>query len=280
MRGCRYLCIVVVWTAVCLTHYSNYLTGFREPLSTTDICHTGLKTVYHNHWWSFGLFVIMMYWSLLYTLYDCHDNISTEGFLGRLVCTPRFSWWWFFIVFLLCSLYAPFRDFSCAFCPVTVCLVVLGAPFSSEMSSIFFLVPSSSTYQFFVLIKLMALFVCLQWHTVGAEIKVPYLENPELWHFLPLKPGVGQSIAMHASLTVRKVYILLSDNICLPSPFTVFPQLFHLTFSKKCTQISGQWKIMKSRLQAWSKHYRLIACASRDWLHVHQPFTHSLFGCG
>ena len=48
----------------------------------------------------------------------------------------------FFIVFLLCSLYVPFRDFSCAFCPatlvsVTVCLVVWGAPFSSEMSCIF-----------------------------------------------------------------------------------------------------------------------------------------------
>ena len=43
---------------------------------------------------------------------------------------------------LLCSLYVPFRDFSYAFCPatvvsVTVCLVVLGAPFSSEMSCIF-----------------------------------------------------------------------------------------------------------------------------------------------
>ena len=47
-----------------------------------------------------------------------------------------------FIVFLLCSLYVPFRDFSGAFCPATVvsvavCLVVLGAPFSSEISCIF-----------------------------------------------------------------------------------------------------------------------------------------------
>ena len=41
---------IVVWTAVCLTGYSDYLTGFREPLSASYICHTGLKTVYRNHW--------------------------------------------------------------------------------------------------------------------------------------------------------------------------------------------------------------------------------------
>ena len=35
----------------------------------------------------------------------------------------------------------------------------------------------SSFYQLFVLV---VLFVCLQWHIVGAEIKVPYVENPEL----------------------------------------------------------------------------------------------------
>ena len=74
-----YIVLVVVWMAVCLTGYSDYLTGFREPLSTSYICHTGLKTVYGNHWQSFGLFVIMM-WSLLYTLYDCHDNISAGAF--------------------------------------------------------------------------------------------------------------------------------------------------------------------------------------------------------
>ena len=37
--------IVVVWTAVCVTSYSDYLTGFREPLSRTYRCHTGLKNV-------------------------------------------------------------------------------------------------------------------------------------------------------------------------------------------------------------------------------------------
>ena len=82
-----YIYTVAVWMAVCVFRtgytYSNYLTGFREPFSTSYICHTGLKTVYRNHWQSFGLFVIMMQWSMLYTLYDCHGNISAEGFLGR-----------------------------------------------------------------------------------------------------------------------------------------------------------------------------------------------------
>ena len=70
----------------------------------------------------------------------------------------------------------------------------------------------------------MVLLVCLQCHSVGAEIKVPYVENPELWNFLPLKPGVGQSIAMHACPTARKVSIVLFD-ICLPSPFTTFSKI-------------------------------------------------------
>ena len=149
----------------------------------------------------------------------------------------------FFIVFLLCSLYIPFMNFSCTFCPatvvsVTVCSVVLGAPFSSEMSkkNIFFLM--SSFYQLFVLV---VLFVCLQWHTVGAEIKVPYVENPELRNFLPLKlkPGVGQSRAMQVSPTARKVSIILSDNICLPSPFTMFSKIVALTFSKNVEKSQG-----------------------------------------
>ena len=41
----------------------------------------------------------------------------------------------------------------------------------------FFFFLMSSSCQLFILV---VLFVCLQWHTVGAEIKVPYVENPEL----------------------------------------------------------------------------------------------------
>ena len=54
----------------------------------------------------------------------------------------------------------------------------------------------SSSYQLFVLVTslLVVLFVCLQWHTVGAEIKVPYVENLELRNFLPIKPGVDQNL--------------------------------------------------------------------------------------
>ena len=58
---------------------------------------------------------------------------------------------------------------------IVVHLVIWGAPFSSETSFGFifrcFLLASSF---------LVVLFVYLQWHTVGAEIKVPSVENPEL----------------------------------------------------------------------------------------------------
>ena len=132
----------------------------------------------------------------------------------------------FFIVFLLCSLYIPFRDFSCTFCPatvvsVTVCLVVLGASFSSEMSCIF-----STFWCLFLPAVCLSGFVCLPAVAYcGWKIKVPYVENPELWNFVPLKPGVGQSVAVHASPTARKVSIVLSDDICLPSPFTMFSKI-------------------------------------------------------
>ena len=54
------------------------------------------------------------------------------------------------------------------------------------------------------------------------------------------------------------------DNTHLPSPFTMFSKIVSPYFSFKCRKISGQWhwQIMKSRLQTWSKHCRLITCAS------------------
>ena len=64
---------------------------------------------------------------------------------------------------------------------VIVRLVVLGTPFSSETSWIlfyFFHFFWSFSCQFFVLVVFV--FVYLQWHTGGAEIKVPCVENPEL----------------------------------------------------------------------------------------------------
>ena len=68
----------------------------------------------------------------------------------------------FFTVFLLCSLYFPFRDFSCTFCPatvvsVTVCLVVLGAHFSSEIILYFLLLSDV----FFLPALCLSGFVCL-----------------------------------------------------------------------------------------------------------------------
>ena len=94
----------------------------------------------------------------------------------------------------------------------------------------------SSFYQLFVLV---VLFVCLQWHTVDAKIKVPYVENPELWNVLPLKPGVGQRIAMHASPTARKVSIVLSDNIYLPRPFAMFSKIVSPYFLKNVEKSQG-----------------------------------------
>ena len=42
--------VVVAWTAMYLTSYSDYLTGFCEPSSQPYRCHTSLENVVHNHW--------------------------------------------------------------------------------------------------------------------------------------------------------------------------------------------------------------------------------------
>ena len=201
------------------------------------ICHTSLKTVCCNH---------------------CRALVCNHDVVVSVVYPVWLSWWnkhrGLPRKVLFYNLYVPFRDFSCAFSPttvvsVTVCLVVRGASFSSEMSCSFF----------FFLMSLLASSLSRWWHTVGAKIKIPYVENPERWNFLHLKPEVGQSIAIHASPTARKVSIVVSDT-CLPSPSTRFFQN-HFTFFKKKI-ILGQWQIMKSRLQTWLKHCRFIACAS------------------
>ena len=151
-------------------------------------------------------------------------------------------------------------------CPVIVCFSILGGSFLFRNVLYFFFFLMSSSCQLFILV---VLFVYLQWHTVGAEIKVPYVENPELWNFLPLKPGVGQSIALHASLTARKVSIVLSDNICLPSPFTLIT-----VFSKIVSPYCFKKNVEKSQGsdRKWKVGYRHDQNIT-DWLHVHQPFT-------
>ena len=44
-----------------------------------------------------------------------------------------------------------------------------------------------------------------QWEAADAETKVPFGENTE-FKVLPLKPGVGQYIAIHATLTARDFF--------------------------------------------------------------------------
>ena len=71
---------------------------------------------------------------------------------------------------------------------------------------------------FVVVAVILLLLRHLQSCTADAEISVPSVENPELTNVLPLKPGVGQNIAVHASPTARNffhVLILPSRSIYL-----------------------------------------------------------------
>ena len=55
-----------------------------------------------------------------------------------------------------------------------------------------------------------------QWGAADAEIKVPSGENTEL-NVLPLKPGVGQYVAIHATLTAMDFFLA---DLYSSSPFT------------------------------------------------------------
>ena len=67
-----------------------------------------------------------------------------------------------------------------------------------------------------------------QWGAADAEIKVPCGENAELKRFLPLKPGVDQYIAIHATLTARDSFLAYAYR---SGPFTCIFSKPSLDFS-------------------------------------------------
>lgn len=54
--------------------------------------------------------------------------------------------------------------------------------------------------------------------TTDTQIRVPTVENPELWKALPLKPWIGQNIAMYASPTAMNVLLVLICTFPAHSP--------------------------------------------------------------
>ena len=70
-----------------------------------------------------------------------------------------------------------------------------------------------------------------QWGTVDTEIKVPYVENPELTNALPLKSGEGQYVALHALPTARNYFLVLISTFPVHSPsfFLLLQILYILT---------------------------------------------------
>ena len=63
----------------------------------------------------------------------------------------------------------------------------------------------------------------LQWRTADTERKEPSVENPESSKVVPLKPGVGQNISMHASPIVGDFFLeLISIYRSIPKPLQSF----------------------------------------------------------
>ena len=91
------------------------------------------------------------------------------------------------------------------------------------------------------------LFVPPQWGAADAEIKVPSVRTQSLkLNVLPLKPGVGQYIAIHATLTARDFFLTYfypsGPFICIFSQTTpfFFPVL---AVADTCSYVGLQKKI-------------------------------------
>ena len=70
-----------------------------------------------------------------------------------------------------------------------------------------------STMIFFLSLLLLS----SHWGAADAEIKVPSVERTQSLKVLPLKPGVGQYIVIHATLTARDFFLA---NFYPSGPFT------------------------------------------------------------
>ena len=54
--------------------------------------------------------------------------------------------------------------------------------------------------------------------SADAEIKAPSVENSELTNVLPLKPALGQNIAIYASSTARNFFLVLISTFLVQAP--------------------------------------------------------------
>ena len=87
------------------------------------------------------------------------------------------------------------------------------------MSFIFMTLRSKKNFFFFFIL------LAPQWGAADAEIK-SHLVRTQSLNVLPLKPGVGQSIAMHVMLTARD-FLLIStlpvhSPVFFPRPLPIF----------------------------------------------------------
>ena len=84
------------------------------------------------------------------------------------------------------------------------------------------------TFQIFMLLASFSLRQTMGFtdHFVVVLDQVPSLENPEVTDFLPLKPGIGQNIAIHAFPTAIIVFLVLISTFSVHSPSVILNHLF------------------------------------------------------
>ena len=66
---------------------------------------------------------------------------------------------------------------------------------------------NTSKFNTYTYVQIMFIIKTPQWGAADAEIKVPSDERTQSLRVLPLIPGIGQYIAIHATLTAREFFL-------------------------------------------------------------------------
>ena len=118
---------------------------------------------------------------------------------------------------------------------VQMCVVsVTVQPYTSELLTCFSCIQVCARHSPTTYIKVLT---CSspQWGAADADIKVPSGENtPDV---LPLKPGVGQYIAIHDTLTARDFFLAYFYH---SGPFTCFFSKTSSNFVRSCVSLQNK----------------------------------------
>ena len=108
--------------------------------------------------------------------------------------------------------------------------------------------------------------------TTDTQIRVPSVENPELWKALPLKPWIGQNIAMYASPTAMNVLLVLICTFPAHSPSFVSRSFWYFWTLLVLANAISHFGLWNEEKRAPYSSSQLIDAASPCWVPISRTF--------